>query len=54
MGAGVWYSLFIKNLTHYSWVINQNKTNYSLTVKKVSKESDYSLFINFFVNSLKK
>ena len=28
-------------------------SNYSLTVKKVAKKSDYSLFINFFFNSLK-
>ena len=49
-GGGVWYSLFIKNLAHYS----SNKTNYSLKVRKVAKKSDYSLFINFFFNSLKK
>ena len=34
-GGGVWYSLFIKNLAHYSShknvrVIHKNKTNYSL------------------------
>ena len=57
-GGGVWYSLFIKNLAHYSlslkfWVIHFNKTNYSLKVRKVAKKSDYSLFINFFFNSLK-
>ena len=51
-GGGVWYSLFIKNLAHYS--SHSNKTNYSLTVKKVAKKSDYSLFIIFFFNSLKK
>ena len=28
--------------------------NYSLKVRKVAKKSDYSLFINFFFNSLKK
>ena len=34
-GGGVTYSLFIKNLAHYS-----------LKVRKVAKKSDYSLFIN--------
>ena len=36
------------------WVIQLNKTNYSLKVRKVAKKSDYSLFINLFFNSLKK
>ena len=34
------------------WIIQYNKTNYSLKVRKVAKKSDYSLFINFFFNSL--
>ena len=34
-------------------VYSLNKTNYSLTVRKVAKKSDYSLFIIFFFNSLK-
>ena len=36
------------------WVIHLNKANYPLEVIKVAKKSDYSLFINFFLNSLKK
>ena len=36
------------------WVIHLNKTNYSLQVRKVAKKSDYSQFITFFFNSLKK
>ena len=30
------------------WVIHQNKTNYSLKVRKMAKKSDYSLFIIFY------
>ena len=57
--GGVWYSLFIKHVAHLFislefWVIHYNKTNYSLKVRKVAKKSDYSLFIIFFFNSLKK
>ena len=60
--GGVWYSLLIKNLTHYSSHENAGlfikikpiiHYNYSLKVRKVAKKSDYSLFI-FFFNSLKK
>ena len=47
---GVWYSLFIKDLAHYS---SLKLTNYSLKVRKVAKKSANSLFINFFSNSLK-
>ena len=36
------------------WVIHQNKTIYSLKVRLVAKKSDYSLFIIFLFNSLKK
>ena len=36
------------------WVIHLNKNNYSFKVRKVAKKSDYSLFIIFFFNSLKK
>ena len=49
-GMGVWYSLFIKDLAHYS---SLKLTNYSLKVRKVAKKSANSLFINFFSNSLK-
>ena len=35
-------------------IIHLNKTNCSLKVRKMSKNSDYSLFINFFFNSLKR
>ena len=35
------------------WLIYQNKTNYSLKVRKVAKKSDFSLFLSFFFNSLK-
>ena len=61
-GGGVWYSLLIRNLTHYSSHENAGlfikikpiiHYNYSLKVRKVAKKSDYSLFI-FFFNSLKK
>ena len=57
-GGGVWYSLYIKNLAHYSSHYNfglfiKNKTNYSLKVRKVAKKSVYSLFIIFFFDSLK-
>ena len=55
----VLYLLFIKNLAHYSSHKNfglfiKIRTNYSLKVRKVTKKSDYSLFIIFFFNSLKK
>ena len=55
-GSGIHYSLRFSPLfiSLKFWVIHQNKTNYSLTIRKVAKKSDYSLFINFFFNSLKK
>ena len=54
--SGIHYSLKIKPIIHLIkiWVIQYNKTSYSLKVIKVTKKSDYSLFINFFFNSLKK
>ena len=54
-GSGIHYSKFSPLIISLKfWVIHYNKTNYSLKKRKVVKKSDYSLFINFFFNSLKK
>ena len=54
--AGIHYSLKISPIfiSLKFWVIHYNKTNYSLKVRKVTRKSDYSLFINFFFKSFKK
>ena len=54
-GSAIHYSLKSRSLfiSLEFWVIHLNRTNYSLKVRMVAKKSDYSLFINFFVNSLK-
>ena len=58
-GSGIHYSLKNLPIIHLIkilkfWVIRKNKTNCDQSIKKVAKKSDYSLFINFFFNSLKK
>ena len=57
-GGGLVFTIHLKFSTLFVslkfWVIHENKTNYSLKVKKVAKKSDYSLFINLFFNSLEK
>ena len=56
-GSGIHYS-FKKNsplfISLKFWVIHLDKTHYPLTVKKVAKKSDYSLFIIFFLQFIKK
>ena len=58
MGGGLVFTIHLKFsplfISLKFWVIHLNKTNYSLKVRKVAKKSDYSLFINFLFNSLKK
>ena len=53
-GSGIHYSLNILPIIHLIKILGYSPkmTNYSLKVRKVAKKLDYSLFINFFFNSL--
>ena len=55
-GSGIHYSLKIKPIIHLIKILGYslNKDKSFIESKKGGKESDYSLFIHFFFNSLKK